>query len=247
MDEAAQGSAGESHAPLQTCLTRFRSQSARMHRSGNWIRGTPRSLAICRPQTSTSSSFATRSIRSARRSYGRSRNDCSSARRRSNRPKVLLSPSSGTDWREVGQIVISVVLYLIRLGTEQQAGVLINSMTINSLFCAIWKAQDELVDSTTAIYAHSPPSERDLAEECHSRPELPKLSSTQIEANCVWKPANEALLDTKIFVEQCRGCDVSQGNVSDCSLVSALIVGIEHHAKFGSKVSRSFYRAVKRC
>lgn len=108
-----------------------------------------------------------------------------------------------------------------RLAREEQSQVLVNSTTIQNLFVAIWKAQDALVEPIA------------------TPPELPKLSPTQLEADCTWKSAQEALPGAKLFAEQCRGCDVSQGNVSDCSLVSAMIVGIEHHAKFGSKLGLS--------
>lgn len=41
------------------------------------------------------------------------------------------------------------------------------------------------------------------------------------------------------------GRSIVQDNIDDCSLVAALIVGAEHHAKFGSKVSASGRRRWK--
>lgn len=40
-----------------------------------------------------------------------------------------------------------------------------------------------------------------------------------------------------MVAEAVSGRDIVQDNVADCSLVAALIIGAQHHAKFGSRVS----------
>jgi hypothetical protein len=47
------------------------------------------------------------------------------------------------------------------------------------------------------------------------------------------------LPSAKAFSPEAKGSEIVQENISDCSVVAALIVSAEHHARFGSKV-RSF-------
>lgn len=65
----------------------------------------------------------------------------------------------------------------------------------------------------------------------------PQLSPIQLEQGVTWRPAEEALPGAQMVTENISGRYIVQDNVSDCSLVAALIVGAEHHGKFGSKVS----------
>jgi hypothetical protein len=74
----------------------------------------------------------------------------------------------------------------------------------------------------------------------HCRPiERPSLSPLQVDQQCVWKRAVEALPGARMVFPKISGRGIVQDNVADCSLVAALIVGAEHHAKFGSKVPLS--------
>lgn len=65
----------------------------------------------------------------------------------------------------------------------------------------------------------------------------PVLSPLQLQQRTSWRPAAEVFPMAQMVAKSLRGRDIVQDNISDCSLVSALIVGAEHHSKFGSKVS----------
>lgn len=82
------------------------------------------------------------------------------------------------------------------------------SSKINDVLCARWTAADAYPREA----ASSPP------------PEL---------AGARWVRASEALPGAIMFDSRCR---VTQSNVADCSLVAALVVSLEHHRKFQSKV-----------
>jgi len=65
----------------------------------------------------------------------------------------------------------------------------------------------------------------------------PTLSPLQLDQRACWRPASEVLPKAQMVSRSLKGRDIVQDNVSDCSLVSALIIGAEHHSKFGSRVS----------
>ncbi|BGP28609.1 cysteine protease [Rhodotorula toruloides] len=67
----------------------------------------------------------------------------------------------------------------------------------------------------------------------------PPLSPAQQAQGCTYRRATDILPDAKLFDDRIRGQDIVQDNVSDCSVVAALIVAAEHHAKFGSKLALS--------
>lgn len=64
----------------------------------------------------------------------------------------------------------------------------------------------------------------------------PALAPAQIQARVDWKRATQVLPNAAMVFPASSGKDIVQDNLTDCSLVAALIVGAEHHSKFGSKV-----------
>lgn len=64
----------------------------------------------------------------------------------------------------------------------------------------------------------------------------PPMSSIQQAAGCTWVRAALAFPDAVVAKDKTRGRDVIQDNVSDCSIVTALMVAAEHHARFRSHV-----------
>ncbi|KAK4332153.1 hypothetical protein RTBOTA2_000306 [Rhodotorula toruloides] len=67
----------------------------------------------------------------------------------------------------------------------------------------------------------------------------PPLSPAQQSQGCTYRRSTDILPQAKLLDERTRGQDIVQDNVSDCSVVAALIVAAEHHAKFGSKLALS--------
>ncbi|TNY20273.1 hypothetical protein DMC30DRAFT_447194 [Rhodotorula diobovata] len=70
-------------------------------------------------------------------------------------------------------------------------------------------------------------------------PALPALSPAQQSAQCSWVRYREALPGACMLGNTVRGSDVVQDNVTDCSVVAALIVAAEHHARHRSKLALS--------
>ncbi|GAA5903179.1 hypothetical protein JCM8208_002229 [Rhodotorula glutinis] len=70
-------------------------------------------------------------------------------------------------------------------------------------------------------------------------PPLPPLSPAQEAAGCSWVPCGEALPGASMVGDSVRGTDVVQDNVADCSVVTALIVAAEHHARYRSNLALS--------
>lgn len=68
----------------------------------------------------------------------------------------------------------------------------------------------------------------------------PTLSPSQLEEIDIWKRAELAFPDSVMIAKECSGRDVQQDNIADCSLLAALIVAIEHHSKYNSKVRMTF-------
>ncbi|GAA5898620.1 hypothetical protein JCM6882_000881 [Rhodosporidiobolus microsporus] len=109
-----------------------------------------------------------------------------------------------------------------RFSVEEQDGVVERGGAVNGLRLPRWRVQDEQV-------SHNPASS----------PSQPPLSPTQLASQCAWTSAARALPGVKMYDRAARGCDIVQDNVSDCSLIAALIVAAEHHAHFGSKLGLS--------
>ncbi|KAK4055292.1 cysteine protease [Microbotryomycetes sp. JL201] len=68
--------------------------------------------------------------------------------------------------------------------------------------------------------------------------ERPPMSAAQTERKRRYQSLAEVLPGACMIKPNVSGRQVVQDNVSDCSLVSALIIGAEHHAKFGSRVRK---------
>ncbi|GAA5838368.1 hypothetical protein JCM9279_003224 [Rhodotorula babjevae] len=73
-------------------------------------------------------------------------------------------------------------------------------------------------------------------------PAPPPLSPAQQAAGCTWVRCAEALPGARMVAASVRGLDVVQDNVADCSVVSALIVAAEHHARHRSRLALSSVR-----
>ncbi|GAA6006476.1 hypothetical protein JCM10207_004945 [Rhodosporidiobolus poonsookiae] len=69
--------------------------------------------------------------------------------------------------------------------------------------------------------------------------EQPALSPGQVAASCRWLRAAEAFPGAAMLEHPLHGRSIVQANVSDCSVVAALIVAAEHHARFNSKLGIS--------
>ncbi|GAA5992078.1 hypothetical protein JCM10908_000731 [Rhodotorula pacifica] len=67
----------------------------------------------------------------------------------------------------------------------------------------------------------------------------PAMSPVQLAAGCTWTRAAAAFPDAIVALDTTRGKDILQDNVSDCSVVTALIVAAEHHARFRSRLALS--------
>lgn len=70
----------------------------------------------------------------------------------------------------------------------------------------------------------------------------PMLSPSQLALGGNWQRSEVAFSQASMISQDISGRHIVQDNVADCSLVAALIVGAEHHAKFGSRVSTSQQR-----
>ncbi|POY71276.1 hypothetical protein BMF94_5588 [Rhodotorula taiwanensis] len=108
---------------------------------------------------------------------------------------------------------------------EQQDAVLANGASFNRLRLERWSERD---GGHTVTRSPLPP---------------PNLSRTQIENGCTWTSASkvfpQACIAAETPVESNQGAYIAQDNVSDCSLVTALVVAAEHHRKFGSRLGLS--------
>jgi len=71
----------------------------------------------------------------------------------------------------------------------------------------------------------------------HSLASPPPLSSTQQAELDKWVPAAAAFPHAPLYADGSGGREITQDNVADCSVVTALIVAAEHHRKFRSRVS----------
>ncbi|ORY40903.1 hypothetical protein BCR35DRAFT_327462 [Leucosporidium creatinivorum] len=108
-----------------------------------------------------------------------------------------------------------------RLSIEEQDAVLERSSTVNGVRLPRWTTRDA------------------VDQPFHPTDSQPTLSPLQLQQRACWRPAAEVFPTAQMVASSLRGRDIVQDNVSDCSLVSALIVGAEHHSKFGSKLGLS--------
>ncbi|GAA5934598.1 hypothetical protein JCM1841_004190, partial [Sporobolomyces salmonicolor] len=103
--------------------------------------------------------------------------------------------------------------------------------------------QDQVLEKGSLVHGSRVPRWRseDSAEQIgiSQSAQQPALSPAQLAQGCTWTPAVEAFQNFSIAGAGICGREIVQDNVSDCSLVAALIVGAEHHAKFGSKLGFS--------
>ncbi|GAA5834962.1 hypothetical protein JCM11251_002073 [Rhodosporidiobolus azoricus] len=109
-----------------------------------------------------------------------------------------------------------------RLSVEAQDRVLEQGSSVNGLRLPRWRTHDE--QGITSVAA---------------APEQPALSSAQSARQCTWIRAPEVFQNAHMYDRTARGCDIVQDNVSDCSLIAALIVAAEHHAHIGSRLGIS--------
>ncbi|KAM0756527.1 cysteine proteinase [Meredithblackwellia eburnea MCA 4105] len=103
-----------------------------------------------------------------------------------------------------------------RLSVEEQDSVVERGTTISGERFGRWKEADR--DAQPLTQLHQPP-----------------LSPGQLAEGAVWTSSPPI----PMIKENYSGVHIVQDNVDDCSLVAALIVGAEHHAKFGSKLVAS--------
>ncbi|TKA51896.1 hypothetical protein B0A53_04926 [Rhodotorula sp. CCFEE 5036] len=66
------------------------------------------------------------------------------------------------------------------------------------------------------------------------------LSIAQLSAGCTWVRAAVVFPQAVVAKDTTRGKDILQDNVSDCSIVTALMVAAEHHARFRSRIHPVF-------
>ncbi|GAA6031892.1 hypothetical protein JCM8097_003322 [Rhodosporidiobolus ruineniae] len=107
-----------------------------------------------------------------------------------------------------------------RLSVEEQDAVVERGSVVNGLKLPRWRAGDEKSSTEAAI-------------------EQPPLSPAHTASACAWAAASQALPHAPLVRSGARGHEIVQDNVSDCSVVAALIVAGEHHARFGSKLGLS--------
>ncbi|KAM0793367.1 hypothetical protein ACM66B_000822 [Microbotryomycetes sp. NB124-2] len=101
--------------------------------------------------------------------------------------------------------------------------------------------QDAVLERSSFINGHRFQRWRDTFEQGlpdNSR-QPPPMSAAQLEQQHRYQSLSEVLPQARMIEPAVTGRQVVQDNVADCSLVSALIIGAEHHAKFGSRVSAS--------
>ncbi|PRQ76937.1 hypothetical protein AAT19DRAFT_12355, partial [Rhodotorula toruloides] len=122
------------------------------------------------------------------------------------------------------------------LALEEQDAVLEKGSLVGGLRLARWK-----VDERFTPYDSLPSSLcfRDSLTRPSRRLPQPPLSPAQQSQGCTYRRSTDILPQAKLLDERTRGQDIVQDNVSDCSVVAALIVAAEHHAKFGSKLALS--------
>ncbi|CDR35970.1 RHTO0S01e11254g1_1 [Rhodotorula toruloides] len=102
------------------------------------------------------------------------------------------------------------------LALEEQDAVLEKGSLVNGLQLARWKADEGL-----------------------SALPQPPLAPAQQAQGCTYRRATDILPDSNLLDERIRGQDIVQDNITDCSVVAALIVAGEHQARFGSKLALS--------
>ncbi|KAI5480066.1 calcium-dependent cysteine-type endopeptidase [Pseudohyphozyma bogoriensis] len=100
-----------------------------------------------------------------------------------------------------------------RLQREEQDAVVERSTTISGARYERWTTQDQ----------QPRPSPKSQIK--------PPLSTSQLSEGATWRRQTQVPVARPV----CSGKNIVQDNVSDCSLVAALIVAAEHHTKFGSK------------
>ncbi|GAA5915726.1 hypothetical protein JCM5296_004368 [Sporobolomyces johnsonii] len=106
-----------------------------------------------------------------------------------------------------------------------------------------FEEQDQVLEKGSLVHGSRVPRWRneDSTEQIGipQSAQQPALSLAQLAQGCTWIPSSQAFQNASIAGASICGREIVQDNVSDCSLVAALIVGAEHHAKFGSKLGFS--------
>jgi hypothetical protein len=110
------------------------------------------------------------------------------------------------------------------------------SGTVEGVQYPRWTARDSSPPMASTSYVWDQTSIRINLTTC-GRTAQPELSLVQIEADVKWSSASTALPNAVMISPTGKGEDIVQGNVADCSFVAALLVGVDHHSRFGSKVS----------
>ena len=99
-----------------------------------------------------------------------------------------------------------------------------------------WSPRDSFPPIASTSYVPDSIDTRIKLIRC-SRTIQPELSPVQIEANVKWSSASVAFPSAAMISQTGKEQDIVQGNVDDCSFVDAVLVGVDHHSRFGSKVS----------
>ncbi|KWU46727.1 cysteine proteinase [Rhodotorula sp. JG-1b] len=107
------------------------------------------------------------------------------------------------------------------LSIEEQDSVLASGSLISGHRLARWTPGDACPSSTSAALP-SPP-----------------MSPAQLMAGCTWVRAAVVFPQAVVAKDTTRGKDILQDNVSDCSIVTALMVAAEHNARFRSRLALS--------
>ncbi|GAA5965022.1 hypothetical protein JCM8115_005686 [Rhodotorula mucilaginosa] len=107
------------------------------------------------------------------------------------------------------------------LSIEEQDAVLASGSLISGHRLARWTSKDTRPAPTSAALP-SPP-----------------MSPAQLSAGCTWVRAAVVFPQAVVAKDTTRGKDILQDNVSDCSIVTALMVAAEHHARFRSRLALS--------
>ncbi|GAA5855375.1 hypothetical protein JCM5353_001745 [Sporobolomyces roseus] len=107
------------------------------------------------------------------------------------------------------------------LAIEEQDDVLVKSGVYNGQKLPRWNTYDTTTQGNAKLFPR------------------PTLSPKYVEQDCIWKRPSRRLPVILPDAGSVNGRDIIQDNLSDCSVVAALIVSAEHHAKFGSKLGIS--------
>ncbi|GAA5922691.1 Rim13p [Sporobolomyces koalae] len=108
-----------------------------------------------------------------------------------------------------------------RLAPEEQDSVLARSSFLDGQRLPRWTEQAAIAATSSNVFRRPSPSREQEA------------------VGCTWKRAHDILPNAHIARAGIDGRSIHQDNISDCSLVAALIIAAEHNARFSSRLGMS--------